>query len=130
MSQLISFGMSLIETARTWVDEASLVMPGYRDRVVTVYTDGDEGGLNLSMPTEVVTRLSTRGRFAAQQLVERFGPDRRGLEQPSLAPVPRGHRRPQRMVRRFREGLHRTGPDLVRRDSHRSGEPAVLSDDG
>jgi hypothetical protein len=26
------------------------------------------------MPTEVVTRLSIRGRFAAQQLVERFGP--------------------------------------------------------
>jgi hypothetical protein len=74
VSQLISFGWSLIQTSRTWVDEASLVMPGYRDRVVTVYTDRDEGGLNLSMPTEVVTRLSTRGRFAAQQLVERFGP--------------------------------------------------------
>ena len=78
MSQLVSFGMSLIQTARTWVDEASLVMPGYRDRVVTVYTGGNEGGLNLSMPPEVVEHLSTRGRFAAQRLVQRFGPDDTG----------------------------------------------------
>ena len=39
-------------TARVWVDEAPLTMPGYRDRVVTVYQDGDEGGLNLAMPPE------------------------------------------------------------------------------
>jgi hypothetical protein len=78
LSQLLSFGLSLIQTARTWVDEASLVMPGYRDRVVTVYTGGDEGGLNLSMPTEVVTRLSSRGQFAAQRLVQRFGPTGEG----------------------------------------------------
>ena len=74
LSQLISFGLSLIQTSRTWVEEASLVMPGYRDRVVTVYTGDDEGGLNLSMPSDVVTRLSARGQLAAQQLVERFGP--------------------------------------------------------
>jgi hypothetical protein len=74
LSQLVSFGKSLVQTARTWVDEASLVLPGYRDRVVTVYQDGGEGGLNLSMPDEVVARLSRRGRFAAQKLVDRFGP--------------------------------------------------------
>jgi hypothetical protein len=62
MSQLLSFGRSLVQTARTWVDEASLVMSGYRDRVVTVYQGEDEGGLNLSMPAEVVDRLSMRGR--------------------------------------------------------------------
>jgi len=73
-SQLLSFGRSLVQTARTWVDEASLVMPGYRDRVVTVFQGDDEGGLNLSMPDEVVARLSIRGRFAAQRLVDRFGP--------------------------------------------------------
>jgi hypothetical protein len=74
VSQLISFGLSLIQTARTWVEEASLVMPGYRDRVVTVYTGDNEGGLNLSMPSDVVTRLSVRGQFAAEELVQRFGP--------------------------------------------------------
>ncbi len=74
LSALFSFGMSLVETARTWVDQASLTMPGYRDRVVTVYQDGAEGGINLAMPPELVTALSQRGRFAAARLVERFGP--------------------------------------------------------
>lgn len=76
MAQLLAFGMALVDTARGWVDEASLVMPGYRDRVVTVYQDSDagEGGLNLAMPEAVVHRLSVRGRFAAEKLVDRFGP--------------------------------------------------------
>ena len=74
LSALFSFGMSLVETARTWVDQASLTMPGYRDRVVTVYQDGAEGGINLAMPPELVTALSQRGRFAAARLVDRFGP--------------------------------------------------------
>jgi hypothetical protein len=95
MSQLLSFGRSLLETARTWVDEASLVMPGYRDRVVTVYQGDGEGGLNLSMPDEVVDRLSIRGRFAAQRLVAWFRPDRRWLDEPPVAPVPHGHCRTQ-----------------------------------
>jgi hypothetical protein len=74
----VSFGKSLVQTARRWVDEASLVLPGYRDRVVTVYQDGDGGGLNFSMPDEAVARLSRRGRYAAQKLVDRFGPPGRG----------------------------------------------------
>ena len=49
-----------------------LIMPGYRDRVVTVYQDGNEGGLNLSMPKDVVRRLSDRGRFAARRIKDRF----------------------------------------------------------
>jgi hypothetical protein len=78
LSALFSFGLSLVETARTWVDQASLTMPGYRDRVVTVYQDGAEGGINLAMPPELVTALSQRGRFAAARLVDRFGPDGEG----------------------------------------------------
>ncbi|HEY5979077.1 MAG TPA: hypothetical protein VIT41_05515 [Microlunatus sp.] len=78
LSALFSFGASLMETARTWVDQASLTMPGYRDRVVTVYQNGAEGGINLAMPPELVAALSQRGRFAAARLVERFGPDGEG----------------------------------------------------
>jgi hypothetical protein len=74
LSQLIEFGKSLVQTARTHVENAELVMPGYRDRVVTVFQADDEGGLNLSMSADVVNRLSRRGRFAAQKLVDRFGP--------------------------------------------------------
>ncbi|WP_375432864.1 hypothetical protein [uncultured Friedmanniella sp.] len=82
LAQLLAFGMSLVQTARGWVDEAALVMPGYRDRVVTVFQDPDagEGGLNLAMPELTVSRLSTRGRFAAAKLVEQFGPTGHGWD--------------------------------------------------
>jgi len=78
LGRMVSFGMSLVTTARTWVDEAQLAMPGYRDRIVTVYQDADEGGFNLSMADEVVKRLSDRGRFAADRLVRRFAGDAPG----------------------------------------------------
>lgn len=79
MARLGAFGLSLIKTARVWVDERQMVMPGYRDRIVTVYQDRDEGGLNLSMSNEVVERLSERGRHAAMRLVDRFAGDQPGV---------------------------------------------------
>ncbi|MET9269232.1 hypothetical protein [Kribbella sp. NPDC003557] len=66
------FGRSILDTARGWVDEAQLVMPGYRDRIVTIYHDHDEGGLNLTMKDKVVTDLVERGQAGAQKLVTRF----------------------------------------------------------
>ena len=77
---------------------------------------GKEGGLNLSMPADVVDRLSTRGRFAAQRLVHRFGPDGERLDKPSLGPVPCRHCRPQRLVRRVsrRATAHRPTPRTTR----------------
>jgi len=40
------------------MDNTQLQVPGYRDRVVHVYVDKDEGGLNLNMPPQYVKRLS------------------------------------------------------------------------
>lgn len=67
-----SFLMQVVETARGWVDAGQLTMPGYRDRVVTIWHDEAEGGMNLTMPPEVVTRLAARGAGAAQRLTRRF----------------------------------------------------------
>ena len=76
LSKLLSFAMSLVNTARVWVDERQLVMPGYRDRTVTVYLAADEGGLNLSMPKPVVDGLSESGQAAGRALKQRFaGPN-------------------------------------------------------
>jgi hypothetical protein len=72
LSQVAAFLGSLFGTARTWVDEAQLTMPGYRDRVVTVFQTPAEGGLNLTMDKSQVEALSMRGRFAAAKLVTRF----------------------------------------------------------
>jgi hypothetical protein len=73
---LVDFARSIVDTARAWVDESQLVMPGYRDRIVTIFHDRGEGGLNLSMPHSVVSSLSARGDAAAAKLADRFaGPE-------------------------------------------------------
>ncbi|MBB1516863.1 patatin-like phospholipase family protein [Tessaracoccus sp. MC1679] len=77
-----SFGLLMVHTAREWVDGAQMVMPGYRDRIVTVHHDHAEGGMNLSMPPKVVTDLAERGRLGAVKLVDAFaGP------QPGIVPT-------------------------------------------
>ena len=76
---LADFGGSILASARSWVDESLVVMPGYRDRVVTIYHDDDEGGLNLTMTRDVVTRLSLRGHGAGERLVRRFAGDAPGV---------------------------------------------------
>ena len=80
---LKQFFSSVIDTARTWVDEAQLSMPGYRDRIVTVFHDHQEGGMNLNMASGTVLALSERGRGAAGRLVDRFAG-----EQPGVVPAP------------------------------------------
>ncbi|WP_147918490.1 patatin-like phospholipase family protein [Ruania zhangjianzhongii] len=69
---LFGFLNALVETARSWVDEAQLVLPGYRDRVVLIRHTKDEGGMNLAMPPEVVSALADRGHAAAGRLVDVF----------------------------------------------------------
>jgi hypothetical protein len=71
--------MSIVNSARAWVDESQLVMPGYRDRVVTIFHDKAEGGMNLRMPQPVVLSLAERGRGGAAQLVRRFAGDLPGI---------------------------------------------------
>ncbi len=71
-----AFLSQIVDTARGWVDAAQLVMPGYRDRIVTIYNDNNEGGMNLSMPAPIVAALVKRGEAAGAILVERFiGPE-------------------------------------------------------
>lgn len=79
LGALAQFTLSIVETARTWVDEAQLSMPGYRDRIVTVFHDDTEGGINLNMAQGVVASLSRRGECAATRLVDRFAGDRPGI---------------------------------------------------
>lgn len=76
---LMQFGSAIIDTARTWVDEGQQHMPGYRDRIVTVFHDGQEGGMNLNMHERDVTALSQRGACAAERLVDVFAGNQPGV---------------------------------------------------
>jgi hypothetical protein len=76
---LVGFFGALFDTARNWGDTELMAMPGYRDRVVHVKLAGDEGGLNLSMPPEIIEALGERGELAGKLLADRFEAARRGL---------------------------------------------------
>ena len=76
---IADFARAILASARSWVDESLIVMPGYRDRVVTVWHDDTEGGLNLTMSKETVDGLVARGRGAAAKLVSRFAGDMPGI---------------------------------------------------
>ena len=94
---LNQFFSSIVATARTWVDEAQLSVPGYRDRVVTVFHDHDEGGMNLNME-ETTVRRPERARGGCRHEAGRPVRRRRagsqaggGVGRAPLAAVPDGH---------------------------------------
>jgi predicted acylesterase/phospholipase RssA len=71
---LFSFLSAIIDTMQSWNDQLTSHYPGYRDRIVHISHTADEGGLNLDMKDQVITRLSARGAAAGEVLRERFDP--------------------------------------------------------
>jgi predicted acylesterase/phospholipase RssA len=69
---LAAFVSGMVRTMQNRVDTSLARLPGYRDRIVHVHTDPSEGGMNLTMPPEVIDALTRRGQEAARQLVHRF----------------------------------------------------------
>jgi predicted acylesterase/phospholipase RssA len=76
LGALTGFAGLAVGTARNWSDSSHLQFPGYRDRIVKVFQTDREGGLNLDMAAADIERLGTRGRAAAEAVVEQFGTDR------------------------------------------------------
>ncbi len=69
---LSGFVSGIVRTMQNRVDTSLVRLPGHRDRIVHVHTDASEGGMNLTMPPEVITALTRRGQEGARKLVERF----------------------------------------------------------
>jgi predicted acylesterase/phospholipase RssA len=58
----------ILNAARNWRDSLQAELPGYRDRICQIRLTGEEGGLNLNMPTDVVQRLVERGAEAGAEV--------------------------------------------------------------
>jgi len=69
---LPGFLSAVLGAMQNWNDNTQSRLPGYRDRIVTVFLDGDEGGLNLDMPPDVLDRLRARGAAAGALIAGRF----------------------------------------------------------
>ncbi len=70
--RLAAFAGAIMGTSRSWMDNAQMRIPGYRDRIVHIGHDNVEGGMNLSMKADVIAHLSERGEKAADELIRRF----------------------------------------------------------
>lgn len=72
VTQLTDFLAAVANAMQNWNDNTQSTLPGYRDRIVTVYLDASEGGLNLDMPPDVLERLRLRGVAAGTLIAQRF----------------------------------------------------------
>jgi predicted acylesterase/phospholipase RssA len=72
---LVGFLLAIVNTARTWRDNAQMVMPSYRGRIASVRQRSSEGGSNLFMKRETIAELAVRGSFAGMRLRRRFRDD-------------------------------------------------------
>ena len=70
--RLFSFLSSILDASLSWADNTQARLPGYRDRIVHISLDDEEGGMNLNMPSPLIDELGRRGYNAARELTRRF----------------------------------------------------------
>ena len=66
------FTGALVDSIQAFFDNMEARAPGFRDRIARIYLAPDEGGLNLTMPPEILARLGERGVAAGDKIVKRF----------------------------------------------------------
>ncbi|QSQ21553.1 patatin-like phospholipase family protein [Pyxidicoccus parkwayensis] len=69
---VLGFLRAVFETAQSYRDNAQSGMPGYRERILQIFMDANEGGLNLDMAPPVIERIQAKGRCAADALLTRY----------------------------------------------------------
>jgi predicted acylesterase/phospholipase RssA len=69
------FVMTLLDAAKDWQDNLQSLLPGYRERIVHVALKPDEGGLNLTMPPELIKALTGYGKDAGRLATSAFDMD-------------------------------------------------------
>jgi len=68
--ELSRFLFAIVATMQNWRDLLQARAPGYRDRIVHVALEGDEGGMNLDMPQAVLARIAEKGTLAGQRFCQ------------------------------------------------------------
>ncbi|MFI4926529.1 MAG: hypothetical protein ACHP7E_02425, partial [Burkholderiales bacterium] len=71
--KLGAFLLSLWKTTWHWNDSTMMRMPGVRDRVVRLYLDPGEGGVNIRMSAKKIRALGAKyGKPAAEEFIRKF----------------------------------------------------------
>jgi predicted acylesterase/phospholipase RssA len=72
IESLSKFLTSIFSTAQNYRDNMQALLPSYRERIVQIRLSDDEGGLNLSMPPEVIKAVMKKGEDAGAVLSTDF----------------------------------------------------------
>jgi predicted acylesterase/phospholipase RssA len=72
LAQLVEFVGAILSTTMDWRDNLQTRMPGYRNRIVHISLNKNEGGLNLTMPPQLIDNLTKRGALAGRKLRDEF----------------------------------------------------------
>jgi predicted acylesterase/phospholipase RssA len=76
IDSLFNFGVSIKDAMENWRDNTQGRLPGFRERIIDIKLAHGEGGLNLAMDEQKITRLNARGAYAGDRLKALFsGPD-------------------------------------------------------
>ena len=65
--EIAGFLFGIVATMQNWRDLLQARAPGQRDRIVHVALQGDEGGMNLDMPQDVLARIANKGTVAGER---------------------------------------------------------------
>jgi predicted acylesterase/phospholipase RssA len=65
---LFEFMLTIVYTGLFYHDTLQSQLPSYRERIVQIRLNKDEGGLNLDMPPEIVAKIVEKGRQAGARL--------------------------------------------------------------
>ena len=68
VDSLGSFLHGILNAMQGWRDHLQSTLPGYRERIVRIRLQPDEGGLHLDMPAGMVRELGELGRSAGRAL--------------------------------------------------------------
>lgn len=72
---LPGFLVTLFDAAKDWQDNLQSLLPGYRERIVHIALKRSEGGLNLTMPPELIKVLAAYGKEAGELAISDFDMD-------------------------------------------------------
>lgn len=73
---LVGFLFSLVSAAKDWQDRLQSTLPGYRERIASIYLKNDEGGLNLDMdPAKIANLVEFGDRAGALMTGTSLSPD-------------------------------------------------------
>ncbi|MBD0371166.1 MAG: patatin-like phospholipase family protein [Pyrinomonadaceae bacterium] len=62
----------IFNIAQNYRDNTQALLPGYRERIVSIALSDKEGGLNLEMDSDIIKEVVTKGEMAGDKLLQYF----------------------------------------------------------